>query len=135
MIYQSIVHIHQILISKLEPPLMKYNAMCCARMFFNTCEYTAVILIEIYILPIIFDIAAFKATKKSEEGLTLYFIEKGRCQPTKEFKRIGFNYVLLAVEFIFACSRIKMYRTLECDEMDEDSNYKKIAKALKMRKV
>jgi hypothetical protein len=82
MTYQSIVHIHQILNSKLEPPLMKFNALNCAKIFFDTCEYSVILFIEVYLLPIIFEIAAFKSTKKSDEGLSLYFIERG-AQPTK----------------------------------------------------
>jgi len=44
---------------------MKFNALNCAKIFFYTCEYSVILLIEVYLLPIIFEIAAFKATKKS----------------------------------------------------------------------
>ena len=49
-----------------------------------------------YLLPIIYDVATYRIQKRSEEGLTLYFIEKG-FDTSKEMKRLGFNFVLLAV--------------------------------------
>lgn len=75
---------------------MKFNALMAAKLFFDTGEYVAIVLIEIYLLPIIFEISCYRIQKRSEEGLTLYFIEKG-YDSTKEMKRLGFNYVLLAI--------------------------------------
>jgi hypothetical protein len=43
--------------------------------------------------------------------------------------------VSLAIEFIYATASIKMHRVLENEELEEESNFKKIAKALKMRGV
>jgi hypothetical protein len=82
------------------------------KLFFDTGEYLPITLVEIYLLPIIFEIASYRIQKRSEEGLTLYFIEKG-YDSTKEMKRIGFNYVLLAIEFIFMSALVKPYRNLE----------------------
>ncbi len=84
-----------------------------AKLFFDTGEYVPIVLIEIYLLPIIFDIAFYRIQKRSEEGLTLYFTEKGGFDATKEVKRIGFNYVLLAIEFIFMSAQVKPFRCLE----------------------
>lgn len=86
-------------------------------------------LIEIYLLPMIYDIAAYRIQKRSEEGLTQYFIDKG-FDATKEMKRIGFNFVLLAVEFIFMTGLVKTYRTIESQELEEPSNYAKLSKLL-----
>jgi len=90
---------------------MHFNALMATKLFFDTGEYTPIMLIEVYLLPIVFEIAAYRIQKRSEEGLTLYFIERG-YDATKEMKRIGFNYVLLAIEFIFMAALIKPYRTL-----------------------
>ena len=92
---------------------MKFNALMAAKLFFDTGEYVPIVLIEIYLLPIIFDIAFYRIQKRSEEGLTLYFTEKGGFDATKEVKRIGFNYVLLAIEFIFMSAQVKPFRCLE----------------------
>ena len=83
------------------------------KLFFDTGEYVPIVLIEIYLLPIIFDIAFYRIQKRSEEGLTLYFTEKGGFDATKENKRIGFNYVLLAIEFVFMSAQVKPFRCLE----------------------
>lgn len=82
------------------------------KLFFDTGEYVSIVLIEIYLLPIIFDIAFYRIQKRSEEGLTLYFTEKGGFDATKENKRIGFNYVLLAIEFVFMSAQVKPFRCL-----------------------
>jgi hypothetical protein len=45
-------------------------------------------------------------------------------------KRLGFNYVLLAVEFIFMSAQVKPYRNIENSELSEASNFAKLAKML-----
>lgn len=96
---------------------MKFNALMATKLFFDTGEYVPIVLIEIYLIPIIFEIASYRILKRSEEGLTLYFIEKGGFDPTKEVKRIGFNFVLLAIEFIFMSAQVKPFRNLENQEL------------------
>jgi hypothetical protein len=108
---------------------MKFNALMAVKLFFDTGEYVTVTLIEIYLLQAVYDVAAYRIQKRSEEGLTLYFIEKG-YDATKEMKRLGFNFVLLALEFIFMAAQVKPYRNIENQELEEPSNYSKMAAML-----
>ena len=110
-VYNTIATTLQILTGKQEKPLVKFNALMAVKLFFDTGEYLAVNLIEVYILPVVLEVAAYRALKRSEEGLTLYFIEKG-YESTKEMKRIGFNYALLAIELAFMAARVKTNRTI-----------------------
>lgn len=109
---------------------MKFNALMATKLFFDTGEYVPIVLIEIYLLPLIFEIALYRIQKRSEEGLTLYFTEKGGFDSTKEMKRMGFNYVLLAIEFIFMSAQVKPFRNLENQELKEDSNFAKVSRIL-----
>lgn len=67
----------QVLTGKHELPLMKFNALMATKLFFDTTEYVPLILIEVYLLPIILEVALYRVQKRSEEGLTMYFIERG----------------------------------------------------------
>ena len=92
---------------------MKFNALLATKLFFDTTEYVPVVLIEVFLLPIVLEVATFRLQKRSEEGLALYFMEKGGFDGTKENKRIGFNFVLLAIEFIAMAALVKPFRNLE----------------------
>jgi hypothetical protein len=91
---------------------MKFNALMATKLFFDTAEYVPLVLIEVYLLPIILDVALYRVQKRSEEGLTLYFTERGGYEATKEMKRMGFNFVLLAIEFVFMSAQVRPFRTL-----------------------
>lgn len=45
---------------------MKFNSLMATRYFFDTCEYAAVTFIEIFMLPVVYEIAIEKYLKRSE---------------------------------------------------------------------
>ena len=59
------VNITQVFNSKKEMPLMKFNALMATKLFFDTGEYIPIVLIEIYLLPIIFEVAVYRIQKRS----------------------------------------------------------------------
>ncbi len=59
------INIIQVFNSKKEMPLMKFNALMATKLFFDTGEYIPIVLIEIYLLPIIFEVAVYRIQKRS----------------------------------------------------------------------
>jgi hypothetical protein len=57
---------------KEEDPAIKCRALEALRVFVETCEYPLITLIEVYLLPLLNEIAAFKG-RKSDELTSFYF--------------------------------------------------------------
>ena len=128
-VHAMIVKLIKTLNNKQEIPSCKLNALMAIKLLFDTAQYVPIILIEICVLPLIFEIAVYRASKRSQEGIGDYFIEKG-FQQIRDLKRVGFNFVLLANQFIFMASKVKPFRSLENIQLEEESNFSKVRKLL-----
>lgn len=73
-----------------------------------TTKYTALIFIEIYLLPILKEIALHLAHKRKEEDLELYFVQQG-LRESVGIRKVGHKYVKLATQIIFLAAAIKPY--------------------------
>lgn len=57
---------------KEEEPQIKCRSLEALRVFVETCEYPVITLVEVYLLPVLLDIAGFRG-RKSEELTSFYF--------------------------------------------------------------
>lgn len=93
--------------------MLKFNTLLAVKLCFDTGEYAVITLIEVYLLPIIFDIALFRSQIQDDSMLATYFSSKGyREAEIKDLKKISFNFTVLALEFIFMACKIKKFRTV-----------------------
>jgi hypothetical protein len=74
--------------------------------------------VEVYILPILCEIAAFKG-RKSEELTSFYFQQAQGTEDSELVRKQSLQYVQRAVELIHVAAKIKTYRTVEDEEIKQ----------------
>lgn len=60
------------------------------------CEYPVVTLVEVYLLPVLWEIAIFKG-RKSEELTSYYFQQTQGIEDSESIRRLSLEYVQRAI--------------------------------------
>jgi hypothetical protein len=115
-------------------PLAKYNALLVAHQMLLTAKYAALTFLELYLLPILGDIALYCAHRRKEEDLELYFIERG-YRDSIGIRKISNKFVKFTVQIIFLAATIKPYRNLLQVEQEWPSSFGMAAAKLREKGV
>lgn len=100
--------------------------MVALRMYFGTLEYTTVVLVEIYALPVI---TRLLTDSVSQNVITS---SKGTGNNGLQLPEYFFD---LAIEFVSNCAQVKPFRTVQHREMSEPSQFYKAAMQLRHKKI
>ena len=83
----------------------------------------AVNLVEIYLLPIIFELATYKPQDKGVRRGENFFEENGYSGKIQGIKETGINFLKLCTELIYVGSMIKKNRTFYQEELSQESHF------------
>lgn len=100
----------------------KFNSLFALKVLFDSSDYVLVNWIEVLFLNQITQIAKYLLTHK-DDGKN-FFVELG-YSPYDDvgIEKMGFNYVLLALEFIQVGAKVKPYRLFENSPIENKSDF------------
>ena len=90
--YSSISTITEIVKGKEEEPEIKCRALDAAKVMIETCEYPIVTLVEVYLLPLLQEVAWFGG-KKGKEAIAYYFQQTQGVEDSEGTRRNSMEYV------------------------------------------
>lgn len=99
-----------------------------------TARYAALTLIEIYLLPILTEIATNMANRRRDEDLEDYFVEKG-YRDSLGVRKLGTKFVKLAMQIIFVAAAVRPCENILQTETKVPSRFQLAAEWLKVKRV
>ena len=76
--------------------MIKCRALDAARIMVELCEYPVLTLVEVYLLPVLWEVAIFRG-RKSEELTSYYFQQTQGIEDSEGIRRLSLEYVQRAI--------------------------------------
>lgn len=94
------------MLSRNELPLTKHHALLVSQQIVLTARYAALTLVELYLLPLLTEIATNLANRRRDEDLEDYFVERG-YRDSLGVRKLGTKFVKLAMQIIFVSAAVR----------------------------
>lgn len=99
-----------------------------------TARYAALTLVELYLLPILTEIATNMANRRRDEDLEDYFVERG-YRDSLGVRKLGTKFVKLAMQIIFVAAAVRPCENILQAETKVPSRFQLAAEWLKAKGV
>ena len=96
-------------------PETKLEALNIVKDLMQTCEVPCIHLIEVYILPVIYEFAIFKPQEKGDRRGNYFFHANGYSARIPNLEEIGIKFISICTEMLYCGSLIKTKRTFEVE--------------------
>lgn len=123
---------HNVLFEVKEVPQTKLNALLLVKDLLESAQVPTVHLIEIYIIPAIYEFAIYKHQDKADVRGNFFFHNNGYSPKIPNLVELGKNFIKLSSELLYIASLIKPRRTFETEQLNQPSisteHYQKFSK-------